>query len=90
MQNFKRLEGLQEVTPKERALYHGKILPCKMVCVKKFLTPQQMKELNTTKTRKAKSRMVMCGNFAIDTERLCESTSSQHVTQDDPESHQWQ
>eukprot|EP00975_Prorocentrum_lima_P055084 11548265-Prorocentrum_lima.AAC.1 len=38
-----------------------------------------MKESNTTKTWKAKSRMVMCGNFAIDTERLCESTSTQNV-----------
>eukprot|EP00975_Prorocentrum_lima_P031867 6688928-Prorocentrum_lima.AAC.1 len=57
MQNFKRLEGLQEVTPKERASYHGRIRPCKMVSVKKFLSPQQMKGSNTTKTWKAKSRM---------------------------------
>eukprot|EP00975_Prorocentrum_lima_P017471 3690010-Prorocentrum_lima.AAC.1 len=48
-----------------------------MVLVKKFLTPQQMKE--TTKTWKAKSKMVICGNFATDTERLCESTSTQNV-----------
>eukprot|EP00975_Prorocentrum_lima_P068453 12920812-Prorocentrum_lima.AAC.1 len=50
-----------------------------MVFVKKFLTPQQMKEGNTAKTWKAKSRMVMCGNFATDTEKLCESTSTQNV-----------
>eukprot|EP00975_Prorocentrum_lima_P029287 6149912-Prorocentrum_lima.AAC.1 len=66
MQNFKRLEGLPEVT----SSYQGTILPCKMVFVKKFLTPKQMKERNTTKTWKAKSRMVICGNLAIDTERL--------------------
>eukprot|EP00975_Prorocentrum_lima_P059970 12575237-Prorocentrum_lima.AAC.1 len=70
MHNFKRPDGLQEVTPKERASYYGKILPCKMVFVKKFLTPHQMREGNTTKTCKAKSRMVVCGNFATDTERL--------------------
>eukprot|EP00975_Prorocentrum_lima_P004055 881589-Prorocentrum_lima.AAC.1 len=50
-----------------------------MVFVKKFLTPQQMKEGNTTKTWKAKSRMVISGNFATDTERLCESTSTHNV-----------
>eukprot|EP00975_Prorocentrum_lima_P046347 9693149-Prorocentrum_lima.AAC.1 len=50
-----------------------------MVFVKKFLTPQQMKESNTTKTWKAKSRMVICGNFATDTERLCNSTSTTNV-----------
>eukprot|EP00975_Prorocentrum_lima_P052905 11088723-Prorocentrum_lima.AAC.1 len=62
---FERLEGLQEVASKEKASYHGKILPYKMVFVKKFLTPQEMKEGNTTKTWTAKSRMVICGNFAI-------------------------
>ena len=41
-----------------------------MVFVKKFLTPQQMKEAQTTKTWKAKSRMVICGNFAIETEAV--------------------
>eukprot|EP00975_Prorocentrum_lima_P010597 2249689-Prorocentrum_lima.AAC.1 len=50
-----------------------------MVFVKKFLTPQQMKESNATKTWEAKSRMVNCGNLATDTERLCESTSTQKV-----------
>eukprot|EP00975_Prorocentrum_lima_P070117 12930177-Prorocentrum_lima.AAC.1 len=50
-----------------------------MVFVQKFLTPQQMKDSNTTKTCKAKSKMVMCGNFATDTERLCESTLTQNV-----------
>eukprot|EP00975_Prorocentrum_lima_P013202 2802653-Prorocentrum_lima.AAC.1 len=38
-----------------------------------------MKESRTTKTWKVKSRMVMGGNVAIDTERLYESTSTQHV-----------
>eukprot|EP00975_Prorocentrum_lima_P005066 1102145-Prorocentrum_lima.AAC.1 len=57
MQNFKRLEGLQEVTSKDTSSYQGTILPCKLVFVKKFLTPQQMKESNTTKTWTAKSRM---------------------------------
>eukprot|EP00975_Prorocentrum_lima_P065866 12906003-Prorocentrum_lima.AAC.1 len=50
-----------------------------MVFVKKFLTPQQMKDGNTTKTWKARSRMVTYGNFATDTERLCESTSTENV-----------
>eukprot|EP00975_Prorocentrum_lima_P003341 735645-Prorocentrum_lima.AAC.1 len=50
-----------------------------MVFANKFLTPQQMKEGNTTKTWKARSRMVICGKFAIDNERLCESTSTHHV-----------
>eukprot|EP00975_Prorocentrum_lima_P039951 8393490-Prorocentrum_lima.AAC.1 len=40
-----------------------------MVFVQKFLTPQQMKESNTTKALEAKSRMVICGKFATDTER---------------------
>eukprot|EP00975_Prorocentrum_lima_P022737 4788268-Prorocentrum_lima.AAC.1 len=50
-----------------------------MVVVKKCFTPQQMKEHETTKTLKAKSRMVICGNFATDTERLWQSTSTQNV-----------
>eukprot|EP00975_Prorocentrum_lima_P027081 5694354-Prorocentrum_lima.AAC.1 len=49
------------------SFYQGKILACKMVCAKKFLTPQQMKESNTTETWKAKRRMLICGNFARDT-----------------------
>eukprot|EP00975_Prorocentrum_lima_P009890 2104265-Prorocentrum_lima.AAC.1 len=57
MHNFKRLEGSQEVTSRERSSYQGKIFPSKMVFLKKFLTPQQMKEGNTAKTWKAKSRM---------------------------------
>eukprot|EP00975_Prorocentrum_lima_P047762 9985458-Prorocentrum_lima.AAC.1 len=50
-----------------------------MVVVQKFLTPQQIKEGKTTKTWKAKSRMVISGNFATDNERLCDSTSTQNV-----------
>eukprot|EP00975_Prorocentrum_lima_P050823 10649866-Prorocentrum_lima.AAC.1 len=38
-----------------------------------------MKDSDTAKTWKAKRRMVICGNFATDTERLCESTSTQNV-----------
>eukprot|EP00975_Prorocentrum_lima_P065172 12901898-Prorocentrum_lima.AAC.1 len=38
-----------------------------------------MKERNTTKTWKAKSRMVMCGSFAIDTEGLCNTIPTQHA-----------
>eukprot|EP00975_Prorocentrum_lima_P031087 6528551-Prorocentrum_lima.AAC.1 len=64
MVNFNRLEGSKEATPRERSFYKGKVLPCKMVFVKKFLTPQQIKDSNTTKTWKAKSRMVICGSFA--------------------------
>eukprot|EP00975_Prorocentrum_lima_P034862 7325564-Prorocentrum_lima.AAC.1 len=50
-----------------------------MVSVKKFLTPQQIKERKTTKTWKAKSRMVEGGNFATGNERLCDSTLTQSV-----------
>eukprot|EP00975_Prorocentrum_lima_P018357 3865770-Prorocentrum_lima.AAC.1 len=57
MQNFKRLESLQEATPEERSSYKGRVLPCKLVFVKKFLTPQQIKEGKVTKSWKAKSRM---------------------------------
>eukprot|EP00975_Prorocentrum_lima_P001498 323886-Prorocentrum_lima.AAC.1 len=38
-----------------------------------------MRDSNTTKTWKAKSRMVIWGDFATDTERLCESTLTQNV-----------
>eukprot|EP00975_Prorocentrum_lima_P066850 12911577-Prorocentrum_lima.AAC.1 len=38
-----------------------------------------MKDSNTTKAWKAKSRMVMCGKFATDADRLCDSTSTQNV-----------
>eukprot|EP00975_Prorocentrum_lima_P042769 8982155-Prorocentrum_lima.AAC.1 len=38
-----------------------------------------MKESKTTQTWKAKRRMVMCGKFATDTERLCDSTSTHKV-----------
>eukprot|EP00975_Prorocentrum_lima_P070016 12929592-Prorocentrum_lima.AAC.1 len=54
MQNFNRLEGLQEAPQKDISAYQGKILPCKMVFVKRFLTPQQSKESETTKTWKGK------------------------------------
>eukprot|EP00975_Prorocentrum_lima_P041463 8709075-Prorocentrum_lima.AAC.1 len=57
MQNFERLEGLQEATPVEKSSSKGRVLPCKMVFVKKFLTPQHINDINTTKTWKAKSRM---------------------------------
>eukprot|EP00975_Prorocentrum_lima_P009550 2032791-Prorocentrum_lima.AAC.1 len=50
-----------------------------MVCVKKFPTPQQIKESETTKAWEAKRRMATCGNFSTDSERLCDSTSTQHV-----------
>ena len=43
----------------------------------KFLTPQQVRESGSTKTWKAKSRMVICGNFS-DQELLCD-TSTQNV-----------
>ncbi len=77
LSNFERLEGLQEATFKERQEYKGKVLPCTMVFVKKFLTPQQVRESGSTKTWKAKSRMVICGNFS-DQELLCD-TSTQNV-----------
>eukprot|EP00975_Prorocentrum_lima_P023165 4874027-Prorocentrum_lima.AAC.1 len=38
-----------------------------------------MKESSTTKTWKAKSRMVICGNVATDIERLCDSTPTENV-----------
>eukprot|EP00975_Prorocentrum_lima_P035081 7373054-Prorocentrum_lima.AAC.1 len=38
-----------------------------------------MKYINTTKTWKAKSRMVICGHLATGTEKLCESTSTHNV-----------
>eukprot|EP00975_Prorocentrum_lima_P055633 11664034-Prorocentrum_lima.AAC.1 len=38
-----------------------------------------MKEIGATKTWKAKSRMVMCGNFASENLALCESTSAHNV-----------
>eukprot|EP00975_Prorocentrum_lima_P068516 12921158-Prorocentrum_lima.AAC.1 len=50
-----------------------------MVFARKFLTPQQMKETGTTKTGKAKSRMVICGNFASESQAWCESTSTHNV-----------
>eukprot|EP00975_Prorocentrum_lima_P008614 1839830-Prorocentrum_lima.AAC.1 len=38
-----------------------------------------MKENGTTKTWKAKSGMVICGNFASENQALCESTSAHNV-----------
>eukprot|EP00975_Prorocentrum_lima_P038036 8000257-Prorocentrum_lima.AAC.1 len=57
MRTFERLEGLQEAVPVEKSPYKGRLLPCKMVFVRTLQTPQQIKESNTTKTWKAKSRM---------------------------------
>eukprot|EP00975_Prorocentrum_lima_P062671 12886868-Prorocentrum_lima.AAC.1 len=48
MQNFQRLERLQEATPQEKSSYLGRILPCRMVFVKEF------QESQTTKTWKAR------------------------------------
>eukprot|EP00975_Prorocentrum_lima_P056410 11825711-Prorocentrum_lima.AAC.1 len=63
-----------------------------MVFVKKFLTPQQTKESQTTKTCKAKRRMVIGGNFATGHEMLWDSTSTRNVDigllRNAPESHQ--
>eukprot|EP00975_Prorocentrum_lima_P070526 12932494-Prorocentrum_lima.AAC.1 len=38
-----------------------------------------MKEAGTTKTCKAKSIMVICGNFAWENHALCDSTSTQKI-----------
>eukprot|EP00975_Prorocentrum_lima_P066125 12907382-Prorocentrum_lima.AAC.1 len=64
------LEGLAVATQAQRSGRQGSILPCKTVCVRKFLTPQHMKEKGTTKTWKAKSRTVRCGNFASENQAL--------------------
>eukprot|EP00975_Prorocentrum_lima_P015342 3249521-Prorocentrum_lima.AAC.1 len=45
--NFERLEGHAVATPEERSGQQGSVLPCKMVFVRKFLTPQQMQEPET-------------------------------------------
>ncbi len=72
LSNFERLEGLQEATFKEKQEYQGKVLPCEVVVVEKFLTPLLVQESGTTKTWKAKSRMVICGSFS-DQELLCDT-----------------
>eukprot|EP00971_Amphidinium_carterae_P065543 1298839-Amphidinium_carterae.1 len=82
--NFGKMQGLYDAdtTAVDQYKIQGKtILPCKMVFVKKVLTPAQVdkihKETGQRKTWKAKSRMVICGNFS--TEQLIDDLSTQNV-----------